>query len=50
MHTTMFRKTHRLGPEDLTLPWKPLYEALDRFIFGEFEARIYHSEYDPCFI
>lgn len=44
------RKAHRLGPEDLTLPWKPLYEAIDRFIFGEFEARIYHSEYDHCSI
>ncbi|CDS14218.1 hypothetical protein LRAMOSA06388 [Lichtheimia ramosa] len=44
MCVRLIRKTHRLGPEDLTLPWKPLYEALDRFIFGEFEARVYHSE------
>ena len=28
-----FRKSKYLGPEDLVLPWKPLYDAIDWYLF-----------------
>ncbi|KAI8327990.1 hypothetical protein BC941DRAFT_246334 [Chlamydoabsidia padenii] len=47
MCVRLIRKKKKLGPSDLVLPWKPLYDLIERAVFTKARQKTLISEADP---